>query len=120
MLTLFRFEPIIDTIANNINLEEFSLSPGVTYVTNGSLSRLQKKLERNGSIIYGYSEVLLNFNDIIERNSRNHATCREVCLYLVAIKRFRKSKHLQYLGRDMSTLLAKHLLQTRFDVDAWH
>lgn len=115
--SIFKSLHIIDIIANDINLKELSIYPAsFIYDTD----EIQKVLEKNGNIIHGYCEVLPNFKDIIERNSRNHATCREVCLYLVAIKRFRKSTHLQYLGRDMSTLLAKHLLQTRFDVDAWH
>lgn len=54
-----------------------------------------------------------------KRNKRNLEKTVRVCQILLAIKKFRISYDLQTLGRDMVTLLSKHLLLTWTDVESW-
>lgn len=83
-----------------------------------TLGKFDDILKTNGSITLGNSDVF-NYPKIFSRNKRSRMNCRAACVSILAAKKFRQSHDLQTMGRDISTLLSKHLWQTVCDVETW-
>lgn len=59
------------------------------------------------------------FDTTVERNKSNLNASRTLCETMLAAKRFRKSPYLANFPKDISTLICKHLFQTRGDYESW-
>lgn len=92
--------------------KDFDIEDGET------LGKFDDILKTNGSITLGQSDVF-NYPKICSRNKRSRMNCHAACVSILAAKKFRQSPDLQTMGRDITTLLSKHLLQTKCDVDTW-
>lgn len=81
-----------------------------------------EKLKKNGGIVSGEISSSIGkmdrFEYLFNRNRRYFEDTKALCETLLAIRKYRRS-FLQILGKDVTLLLSKHLMQTFMDYESF-